>query len=101
MNVLIRQVREFILEEVCSHLLVVGDLTGDCYSCRELGLDYSAVKSCPKCKTEFRYITSRRSPDFSLRNLSNLAKKRPDLICIEFNDVKEHKNRQSAKGFLS
>jgi len=97
MNVSIRVVKEFDIEEVCSHLLVVGDLTGDCFSCKELGLDYSTVKACPKCKTGFRYITSRRAPDFSLRNLSILHKKRPDLVCIEFKDIKEHKNREKAK----
>ena len=98
MKVLIRQVKEFDLDEVCNHLLVVGDLTGDCFSFNELGLDYSSVKNCPKCKTDFHYITSRRSQESSLRNL---YRKRPDLICIEFSDIKEHKNRQNAKGFFS
>jgi hypothetical protein len=101
MNVLIRQVKEFNLDEVCSHLLVVGDLTGDCFNCKELGLNYLNIKTCPKCKTEFRYITSRRSPDSSLRNLASLYRKRTDLTCVEFSDIKEHKNRQNAKGFFS
>ncbi|MDD5617956.1 MAG: hypothetical protein PHG69_02580 [Candidatus Omnitrophica bacterium] len=101
MKVLIRAIKELDLDEVGNHLLVVGDLTGDCFSCKELGLDYSSVKVCPKCKTEFRYITSRRSPESSLRNLSRLYRKRPDLICIEFSDLKEHKNRDKAKDFFS
>lgn len=101
MKIFIRTIKEFDLDEACSHLLVVGDLTGDCFNCKELGLNYSTIKTCPKCKTEFRYITSRRHPNFSLKNLFNLHKKRPDLICIEFNDVKEHKNREKARDFLS
>ncbi|MDD5005805.1 MAG: hypothetical protein PHS93_04800 [Candidatus Omnitrophica bacterium] len=101
MKVLIRTIKEFDLDEICQHLLVVGDLTGDCFKCRELGLNYANVKSCPKCNTEFRYITSRKTSDFGLKNLSILCRKRPDLICIEFNDLKHHQSREKARDFLS
>ncbi len=101
MIVSIRTVREFDLEDVSKHLLVVGDLTGDCFNCKELGLDYSKIKVCPKCNADFRYITSRRSTSASLKALSNLHKRRPDLICIEFNDLKIHKDRVKARDFLS
>lgn len=101
MNVLIRTIKEFNLDDVSSHLLVVGDLTGDCFNCKELGLDYLKIKSCPKCKTEFRYITSRRLNSTSLKSLSYLHKKRLDLVCIEFNDLKQHKGREKARDFLS
>lgn len=101
MNVLIRTVREFDLADVSSHLLVVGDLTGDCYSCRELGLDYLKVKTCPNCKTDFRYVTSRKSNIAGLKPLSDLHKRRPDLVCIDFYDLKQHKDREKAKNFLS
>ena len=59
------------------------------------------LKVCPKCNADFRYITSRRSSSASLKALSNLHKRRPDLICIEFKDLKIHKDREKARDFLS
>lgn len=100
MRVLIRTVKEFDLDEVSQHLLVAGDLSGDCFNCRELGLDYTKTKQCPKCKTEFRYITSRNTSSYGLKVLSTLHKRRPDLIYIEFNDLKQHKSLEKAKDFL-
>ena len=69
MKALIRSAKVFDLDDVCQHLLVVGDLTGDCFNCKELGLDYAKIKSCPKCNMEFRYITSRKSSSFGLKIL--------------------------------
>lgn len=100
MKVLIRALREFDLDEISHHLLVVGDLTGDCFNCRELGLDYSSIKQCPKCKTDFRFITSRKASNYGLKILSALHKKRPDLSCIEFNDLKQHKSQEMARNLL-
>jgi hypothetical protein len=97
----IRTIKEFDLDEVSRHLLVVGDLTGDCFNCKELGLDYLKIKSCPKCKTEFRFITSRKSNIAGLKPLSDLHKRRPDLVCIELYDFKQHKDREKAKDFFS
>jgi hypothetical protein len=100
MKVLIRAIKEFDLDDVCQHLLVVGDLTGDCFNCKELGLDYLNIKSCPKCKVDFRYIASRSSSVPGLKALSTLYKRRPELICIEFEDIKRHKSREQAKDFF-
>ena len=101
MNVAIRTIKEFNLDDVSKHLLVVGDLTGDCFNCKELGLDYLKINICPNCKADFRYITSRKSGNTGLKPLFNLHRKRSDLVCIEFGDLKQHKDREKAKDFLS
>lgn len=101
MGVLIRTVKEFDLDDVSKHLLVVGDLTGDCFNCKELGLNYTSIKSCPKCKTEFRYISSRKLDSMSSRIFTNLFRKRPDLTYVEFSDLKQHKDREMARGFFT
>ena len=100
-NIFLRTVREFDFEEVAGHLLVAGDLKGDCFSCREIGLDYLTVKQCPQCGIEFRYIASRQSKIAGITALSALLKKRPDLICIEFDDIMHFKNRERAKELFS
>ena len=101
MKAIIRTLKEYDLDEISKQLLVVGDLAGDCFNCKELGLDYSKVKSCPKCNTEFRFITSRKSSNLGFKALISLYRKRPDLICIEFNDLKHQKDREKARDFLS
>jgi len=100
MKVLVRTTKEFDLEDICSHLLVVGELTGDCFNCKELGLDYANIKKCPKCSAEFKFIASRRQ-NFNLKFLFQLKNKRPDLEYIEFIDLKHHKDREKARDFLS
>lgn len=97
----IRTLKEFDLDEIYKHLLVVGDLTGDCFNCKELGLDYLKIMTCPKCKTDFRFITSRKSNFAGLKPLSDLHRRRLDLVCIEFGDLKHHKDRKKARDFLS
>lgn len=98
MRVWVRTCKEFDLMEMCQHLLVAGDLSGDCFNCKEVGLDYNTLKSCPKCKTDFRFISSRKS---DVKTFSTLQKRRDDLIYVEFSDVKQHKDRQTAKQFFS
>ena len=97
----IRTVKEFDLDDISHHLLLVGDLSGDCFNCKEMGLDYANVISCPKCKTDFRYIASRRTANFDIKSAVSLHKKRTDLIYIEFNDLKKHQNREKARNLFA
>lgn len=100
-KVFLRTVQEFDFEEVAGHLLVAGDLKGDCFACREIGLDYLTAKQCPQCGTAFRYVASRQSKTTGIAILSSLKNKRPDLICIELDDVLHFKNRERAKELFS
>jgi len=91
------------LEEVEKHLLILGDLTGDCAACRQLGISYLEARECPHCKTSFKYVTSRRletHPGERFQIASRLRDKRPDLVFIDYEDYKRTQGRKKAREFF-
>ena len=91
------------LSEITAHLLILGDALGDCASCRCLGIDLSK-KNCPECKTEFRYVTSRRietHPGEAHRIVRRARQARPDLVFIDYTDFKSLTGRAKGRDFLS
>lgn len=100
----IRVWQEKDISEVEKHLLVVGDLKADCANCKELGLDYKSVKTCPKCQTPFSFITSRRfetNPGERFQIVRRLNETRGDLLWIDYDDYKKITGRQRARDFFS
>ena len=97
----IRAAQHMDFDEVAKHLIVVGDQTGDCFSCRQFGIDYSREKYCPGCKTDFRYIASRKPADANNGAIvAKLCKKRPDLTYVEYIDIKDISDRAKAKNIF-
>jgi len=93
----IRVGQEHDLEALKKHLIVVGELTGECQSCRHVGIAYAREKYCPECKTNFRYIASRKSAKENNTGLiARLALRRPDLVYVEYQDIKDLGDRQKA-----
>lgn len=88
---------------ITEHLLIVGDVSADCANCRELGIDYVAAKTCPKCGTEFKFIASRNTGRLD-RNRGGTVKRiidrRPDLTFIDYEDYKEITGKQNARDFF-
>ncbi|MFH1691059.1 MAG: hypothetical protein ABIC68_00605 [Candidatus Omnitrophota bacterium] len=99
-NYFIRVAQELSFDLISKHLLVVGDLTGDCFSCRAFGIDYTREKYCPGCKTDFRYICFRKAAFVSCSQISKLCQKRPDLVYVEYGDIKDIADRIRAKNFF-
>lgn len=99
-NYYIRVAQELNFDDVVKHLLVVGDLTGDCFACRALGIDYTKEKYCPGCKTDFRYICYRKTMPVTGAHISKICRRRPDLVYVEYNDIKEISDRLRAKNFF-
>jgi len=91
---LIRVWKEMDINDIEKHLLVAGEVSGDCSSCRELGINYSLSKSCPKCGNEFKYIATR------FHEIKKIKQKRPDLIFIDFEDYKKAAGKIKAKGLF-
>ena len=94
---------EFDIEEVQKRLLILGDVTGDCASCRELGIQYQQAKECPRCKTYFKYVTSRRLEIHSgerFQIVARLRERRPDLTFIDYEDYKRTLGRKKARDFF-
>jgi hypothetical protein len=91
------------VQEITKNLLIVGDITADCAACRELGIDYSNAKNCPKCSVTFRFITSRNAGKLD-RNRGSTVKRikerRPDLTFIDYEDYKEITGKQQAREFF-
>lgn len=91
------------LPEIQAHLMIVGDLKGDCASCKELNLDYKTARQCPHCGTLFKYITSRRfesHPGERFQIVKRLSDLRKDLIWIDYDDYKKLTGREKAKDFF-
>jgi hypothetical protein len=88
-------------DDVSKHLMVVGELTGDCFSCRAIGIDYKKEKYCPQCKTDFRFISYRKSSlSIKTAQIARLCERRPDLTYVEYDDIKEIDDRLKAKNFF-
>lgn len=91
------------IEEIERHLLIAGDTVGDCGHCRCLGIPYDQ-KHCPQCKTEFKYLTSRRiesHPSESYPIVQRLKEKRPDLLFIDYADYKHLSGKIKGRNFLA
>ncbi len=97
----IRVAQEMDYDEVSKHLIVVGELTGDCFSCRHIGIDYAREKYCPGCKTDFRFISYRRTGDGAgASQVARLCQRRPDLTYVEYADIKEIADKAKAKSIF-
>lgn len=99
----LRTWQAFDLEEVEKYLLILGDLTGDCAACRELGIQYQSARECPRCKTVFKYVTSRRletHPGERFQIVSRLRSIRPELVFIDYEDYKKTAGRKKAREFF-
>jgi len=93
--------REMDYDDVTKHLLVVGDLTGDCFSCRAFGIDYNREKYCPGCKTDFKYIAYRKEPALiNSASIARICQKRPDLTYVEYWDIKAIADRLKVKNIF-
>jgi len=99
----LRIYQEFDIEEVKKHLLIVGDLSADCASCRALGIDSYSASSCPECGTNFKYVTSRRiemHPSERFQMVRRLREKRPEMIFIDYSDYNKTIGKKKAKDFF-
>lgn len=102
-NEYLRVFRRFDIEEVRQHLLVMGDLTGDCASCRALGIDGYTASQCPQCGTPFKYVTSRRleaHPQERFQFVRRMQDKRPDLTVIDYTDYVKTMGQKKARDFF-
>ncbi|MBU1864007.1 MAG: hypothetical protein KKH94_10125 [Candidatus Omnitrophica bacterium] len=100
---LIRVWHEQDIEEIEKHLLIVGDMYGDCGHCHELGLEYASVKECPQCHAIFKYIACRhaaRDTERSVHEVKRVVAKRGDLVCIDYDDYKKISGKHKAKKFF-
>jgi len=99
---LIRVWQQLNAEEVKKHLLLAGELTANCENCQELGIDFTKAGMCPECNTAFKYISFRKKSNRSeeLSAIGRLREKRPDLIIIDYEDIKRACGKSQARNLL-
>ena len=104
MKEFLRTFRQFDIEEVRQHLLILGDLSADCGNCRCLGIDGYTVKQCPECGAPFKYVASRRleaNPGERFQLAKRVSEKRPDLIHIDYTDFSKVLGQKKARDFFA
>jgi len=99
MKGMIRFWQEAEIEFLKNHLLIAGDLSGDCANCKQVGIDYKIAKECPNCHTDFKYIASRSSlADGGF--VRRIKQARPELVFIDFSDFKKATEKNKAQEFF-
>jgi len=99
----IRSWMEADIEDLKSHVLLVGELTSNCGKCKEMGLDVETATHCPNCSTEFRYATSRFASSGSHERFTvvrRIQRKRANLTVIDYEDYKKLLGKSQAEDFL-
>ncbi len=100
----LRIYKEFDIEDVRQHLLIMGDLSGDCAACRALGIDSYTAQACPECGASFKYVTSRRlesHPGERFQTVRRMLTKRPELIFIDYTDYSKTMGQKKARDFFA
>ena len=85
------------VNEIKNKLLLIEDIYGMCANCKQLGINYVKEPKCPKCNTEFKYITSSLKKDSEIAQIAaRIKKENLPLILIDKNDYE----RASAKDLI-
>ncbi len=93
----LRSWEEFNLQEIEKSLLVIGELSADCYSCHKIGIDLKA-HVCPGCGTNFKYIGFRKKVDGAY--VHRLKAEMPYAVFIDFEDFKKATGKNEARKLL-
>lgn len=94
----IRIYKKLDINDIKAHLLIYGDLSAQCAECQAMDLKLE-MASCPKCETEFKYVTFRNVRNH-LPKLEKLTQERPDVVLIDFDDYKRQVGAMKARDFL-
>ncbi|MBU1043991.1 MAG: hypothetical protein KJ915_06290 [Candidatus Omnitrophica bacterium] len=99
---LIRVWQSFDIEQIKKQLLLAGELTANCENCQHLGIDFVKEVKCPNCETYFKYIGFRTKNNKAeeLFAIKRLAEKRPDLMIIDYEDIKRACGKSQARNLL-
>ena len=90
----IRAWNEFDLIDIEKNLIVVGELSSECYSCHEIGIK-TGSRACPSCGAYFKYMGFRRKLQPSY--LKKVKEESPSTIMIDFEDFKKCVGKRDAQ----
>ncbi len=85
------------MADIEKKLIVVGDLSSECFCCHKVGINLKA-NFCPECGVHFKYVGFRRKvrPSF----LKQMKDELPHLIFIDFDDFKQSLKKRDARKLL-
>ncbi|MDD5195402.1 MAG: hypothetical protein PHQ96_07025 [Candidatus Omnitrophica bacterium] len=89
--------QELDLDDIEKHLIVVGELSSDCFSCHTVGID-SKAHTCPSCGTVFKYMGFRRHAEGGY--VHKMKEALPHLTFIDFEDFKKLIGKREARKLL-
>jgi hypothetical protein len=93
----IRVWQQISVDDIKKQLLYVDDLYGTCGNCKSLGLNYLKDKSCPECKTTFKYIaTNSKNPADVSKMLTRIEKEGIPMTMIDREDFERSSARDAA-----
>jgi Zn finger protein HypA/HybF involved in hydrogenase expression len=97
MKGLLRVWNELDLADIEKYLIVVGELSSECFSCHKIDLELKAQR-CPNCGTYFKYMGFRRKVQISF--LKKVKEELSYLILIDFDDFKKATGSRDARKIL-
>lgn len=84
-------------KDIEKHLIVVGELSSECFNCHDLGIELHA-RACPGCGAMFKYMGFRRK--LTPSHLQKVKDQNPRLILIDFEDFKQSVGKRDARSIL-
>ena len=93
----IRVWEERELADIGKHLIVLGELSAECFSCHKVGID-SKAKKCPNCNTDFKFLGFRKRA--TIYYLRKAREEFPDITLIDFDDFKKAIGQNAARKLL-
>jgi hypothetical protein len=94
----IRIYKKFYLDEVKTHLMSYGALSGTCANCKCMDLKIDMLH-CPECKTEFKYIAFQNIRDHMPKML-RISQEKPHILFVDYDDFKRIEGEEKARGIL-
>lgn len=90
---LLRVWEELDLQDIEKYLIVVGELSAECFSCHKVGIGIKS-NSCPYCGVNFKYVGFRRQLNMSF--LNRYKEEFPKMVYIDFDDFKRAIGKRDA-----
>ena len=94
----LRIYKKFYFDEVKSHTLLYGALSGSCSNCKDIDIKLDALE-CPSCKNVFKYISFINLQDH-LPKMLRIAQERPEIIFVDYGDFKKVEGELRARDIL-
>ena len=93
----IRTWHDFDLNDIGKYLIVVGEVSSECFACHTIGIP-SSTKQCPQCGITFRYMGFRRQ--LTTHYIAKVRAESPYLTLIDFDDFKRGVGKSEARKLL-